>query len=153
RAVLRELEDDDRDAILDGLGLVGRLIAEQQLDIKLAFVAKRSRIGIYHEKVGVFRDHAGDLIAFTGSANETLGGLLANFESVRVFGGWLPVEGPWAVEIESDFEGLWDDRTATLRVEPFPDIARERLIELAAHRPGADLSGRDDALEQPATVT
>jgi superfamily II DNA or RNA helicase len=154
RAVLRELETADAPgAILDGLGLVGRLIAEQRLDIKLAFVARQGRIGIYHEKVGIFRDDEGDLIAFTGSANETLGGLLANFESVRVFRGWLPVEGPWALEIEADFEDLWNDRTATLRVERFPDVARERLIELGAHRPHADLPGNDDALEPPATVS
>jgi superfamily II DNA or RNA helicase len=149
RATLRELEDEDREAILNGLGLVGRLIAEQRLDIKLAFVVQQGRMGIYHEKVGIFRDGVGDLVAFTGSSNETLGGLLANFESVRVFRGWLPVEGPWALEIEGDFEDLWNDRTATLRVEPFPEVVRERLIEIADSRPGADLLGHDDVLAPP----
>jgi superfamily II DNA or RNA helicase len=149
RATLRELGTEDREAILNGLGLVGRLIAEQRLDIKLAFVVRHGRLGIYHEKVGIFRDGAGDLVAFTGSANETLGGLLANFESIRVFRGWLPVEGPWALEIEQDFEDLWNDRTASLRVEPFPEVARERLIEIAARRPAADLPGLDDALTPP----
>jgi superfamily II DNA or RNA helicase len=149
RATLRELEAEDRDAILDGLGLLGRLIAEQQLDIKLAFVVQHGRIGIYHEKVGIFRDSAGDLIAFTGSANETLGGLLANFESVEVYLGWLPVDGPRALRIEEDFEDLWNDRTASLRVEPFPEVARERLVEIATSRPEAELPGHDDALEPP----
>jgi len=146
RVTLRELEAEDREAILNGLGLVGRLIAEQRLDIKLAFVVQQGRIGIYHEKVGIFRDGTGDLVSFTGSSNETLGGLLANFESVRVFRGWLPVEGPWALEIEGDFEDLWNDRTATLRVEPFPEVARKRLIEIADSRPGAELLGHDDVL-------
>jgi superfamily II DNA or RNA helicase len=152
RATLRELEAEDRDAILDGLGLLGRLIAEQRLDIKLAFVVQHGRMGIYHEKVGIFRDSAGDLIAFTGSANETLGGLLANFESVEVYLGWLPVDGPRALRIEEDFEDLWNDRTASLRVEPFPEVARERLVEIAASRPGAELPGHDDALEPPSEV-
>jgi superfamily II DNA or RNA helicase len=147
RAVMRELEAGDREAILDGLSVVGRLIAEQRLDIKLAFVEKQGRVGIYHEKVGIFRDGVGDLVAFTGSSNETLGGLLANFESIRVFRGWLPVEGPWALEIEQDFEDLWNDRTASLRIQPFPEVARERLVELAGRRPRADLAGRDDAIE------
>src|SRR5262249_47822392 len=112
RATLRELEAKHRDAILDGLGLVGRLIADQRLERKLACVAQKGRMGIYHEKVGIFRDGAGDLIAYTGSANETLGGLLANFESVEVYLGWLPVDGPRALRIEEDFEDLWNDRTA-----------------------------------------
>jgi len=150
RATLRELAVENRDAILDGLGVIGRLIAEQRLDIKLAFVVRQGRVGIYHEKVGIFRDKVGDLVAFTGSANETLGGLLANFESVEVYRGWLPVDGPRALRIEKDFEDLWNDRTASLRVEPFPEVVRERLIEIASSRPAADLVGRDDALEPPA---
>jgi len=152
RAALRELAAENRDAILDGLGLIGRLIAEHRLDIKLAFVVRQGRIGIYHEKLGIFRDDAGDLVAFTGSANETLGGLLANFESVQVYRGWLPVDGPRALRLEQDFEDLWHDRTASLRVEPFPDVARERLIQIATSRPAADLPARDDALEPPAVA-
>jgi DNA phosphorothioation system restriction enzyme len=152
RATLRELASVDREAILDGLGLIGALIAGQRLDIKLAFVVQQGQLGIYHEKVGIFRDAAGDLVAFTGSANETLGGLLANFESVEVYRGWLPVDGPRALRIEQDFEDLWNDRTASLRVEPFPDVARERLVEIAASRPAADLPGRDDALQPPASA-
>ena len=151
RATLRELEELDGDAILDGLGLVGRLVAEQRLDIKLASVTQHGRVGIYHEKVGIFRDGVGDLIAFTGSGNETLGGLLANFESVEAYRGWLPDDGPRALRIEEDFEDLWSDRTPSLRVEPFPDIARERLIEIASSRPSACLPGRDDALDLPST--
>jgi DNA phosphorothioation system restriction enzyme len=149
RATLREIETEDREPILNGLGIVGRLIAEGRLDIKLAFVAQEGRIGIYHEKAGIFRDSAGDLIAFTGSANETLGGLLANFESVEVYLGWLPVDGPRALRIEADFEDLWNDRTEHLRIEPFPEVARERLIEIACSRPQAAPSGHDNALESP----
>src|SRR5580658_208455 len=41
RSTLREIVAEDRDAILDGLGLIGHLIAEQRLDIKLAFVVRQ----------------------------------------------------------------------------------------------------------------
>jgi superfamily II DNA or RNA helicase len=146
RAVLRELDFEERDAVLNGLGLVGRLIAEGRLDIKLAFVEQAGRIGIYHEKIGVFRDEADDLVAFTGSSNETLGGLLANFESIEVYLGWLPGDGPRAMRIEDDFNDLWNDRTANLRIQPFPEVARERLIEIAKRHPEADLPDSDDAL-------
>lgn len=147
RAAIRELEGENREVVLDGLGLVGRLVAEERLDIKLAFVEQRGRVGIYHEKIGVFRDAVGDLVAFTGSANETLGGLLANFESVEVYLGWLPGDGPRALRLEQDFEDLWHDRTTNLRIEPFPDVARDRLIEIARRRPQTSLPARDDALE------
>jgi len=149
RATLRELEHETRETVLDGLGAVGRLIAESRLDIKLAFVHHAGRIGIYHEKIGVFRDAVGDLIAFTGSANETLGGLLANFESIEVYLGWMAGDGARALRIEADFEDLWADRTACLRVQPFPEVARDRLIELGRSRSAVGLSERDDALLPP----
>jgi len=133
RATLREIHREDDDQLLRGLGLVGRLIADGRLDIKLAFVERQGRIGIYHEKVGVFRDDFGDLVAFTGSANETLGGLLANFESVEVYRGWVPGDGERALRLESDFEDLWNNRTENLSVEPFPSVSRNRLIELGSN--------------------
>jgi superfamily II DNA or RNA helicase len=149
RAALRELESEDREALLDGLGEVGRLIAQGRLDIKLAFVEKKGRVGIYHEKIGIFRDDFGDLVAFTGSSNETLGGLMANFESIDVYRGWEEGDGLRALDIEADFQKLWINETANLSVVRFPDVARERLLELARERPAAALPGCDDALEPP----
>lgn len=146
RATLRELDAHNSDPLLDGLGLLGRLIAQGQLDIKLAFVEQEGRVGIYHEKIGVFRDPQGDLVGFTGSSNETYGGLMANFESVEVYQGWVPGDGARALRLEEDFTALWSDTTPHLRVEPFPEVARERLLELAEDRPRAVVAGRDDAL-------
>lgn len=145
RATERVLEAEDRDAILDGLGLLGRLIAEGRLDIKLAFVKQEGRIGIYHEKLGVFRDAIGDLVAFTGSSNETLGGLAANFESIEVYRGWVEGDGVRALNLEQDFEELWANQTPSLSVEDFPDVARERLIKLGQERL-SPLPPRDGAL-------
>lgn len=152
RCTLRELELEDSDQVLDGLSMLGRLIASGQLDIKLAFVAQQNRIGIYHEKIGIFRDDFGDLVGFTGSSNETHGGLMANFESVEVYRGWVAGDGARALRLESDFQDLWADRTQNLRVERFPDVARERLIKLGSERPERLLPGQDDALIPPAAV-
>lgn len=153
RAVLRELEADLPDQVLTGLGVIGRLVADGQLDIKLAFVARDGLAGIYHEKIGVFRDDHGDLIAFTGSANETMGGLAANFESVVAFRGWLPGDSDRALEIERDFEDLWANTTPSLEVIPFPQVGKDQLLEIASSRKGAALPGNDSALEPEAVVT
>ncbi|WP_062526624.1 DEAD/DEAH box helicase family protein [Demequina rhizosphaerae] len=147
RAAERELSGANTDVVLDGLGLLGRLIAGGQLDIKLAFVERNGRLGIYHEKIGVFRDDDGDLIGFTGSSNETLGGLAANFESVQVYRGWVDGDGARALEIEADFEMLWSNETPGLRVEPFPAVARDRLVKLGRERSGSVPS--DDELGPP----
>lgn len=146
RATVRELAVEQPDPVLDGLGELGRLIADGRLDIKLAFVQQKGRVGIYHEKIGVFRDGLGDLVAFTGSSNETGGGLMANFESIEVFRGWVPGDGVRALRLEDEFEALWENRTPNLSVESFPDVARERLVQLGSERAGRDVPGTDDAL-------
>lgn len=152
RATMRELELEQADTILDGLGMLGRLIAEGRLDIKLAFVERDGQVGIYHEKIGVFRDDLGDLVGFTGSSNETYGGLMANFESVEVYRGWIAGDGARALRLEEDFQALWSNQTPNLSIERFPDVARERLIKLGRDRPPRALAGQDDALTPPATV-
>ncbi|WP_380277445.1 DEAD/DEAH box helicase family protein [Kitasatospora purpeofusca] len=133
QAALRDLElavQDPRAA--HGLGQLAALIADGRLDIKLAYVEVQGRVGIYHEKIGIFRDGR-DLVAFKGSANETMPGLVGNFESIEVFRTWEPGDGPRAVRIGKDFEDLWHDRTPLLRVIDFTDAARD-IIEAYAKR-------------------
>ncbi|MDT0270875.1 DEAD/DEAH box helicase family protein [Streptomyces sp. DSM 44915] len=128
RAALRNIEDACHDPFAaQGLGQLGILVAEGRLDIKLAYISADNRIGMYHEKIGVFRDGR-DVVAFKGSANETLPGLAGNFESIEVFRSWHPGDSERAVRISRDFEDLWRDQTPLLRVIDFADAARP-LIE------------------------
>ncbi|WP_299575216.1 DEAD/DEAH box helicase family protein [uncultured Williamsia sp.] len=150
RATERVLNLEDAASVLDGLGLLGRLIADEKLDIKLAFVRHEGRIGIYHEKLGIFRDPSGDLVAFTGSSNETAGGLVANFESIEVYRGWLDGDGERAASLEHDFNTLWANNTPMLSVEDFPEVSRDRLIDLGKERKYI-LPATADALAFPAS--
>ncbi|MFD2009940.1 DEAD/DEAH box helicase family protein [Streptomyces narbonensis] len=123
-AALRDLEravQDPRAA--RSVGKLGMLIAQGRLDIKLAYVADGNRVGMYHEKIGVFRDTQ-DVVAFKGSANETLSGLIGNFESIEVFRSWDERDSERALRISRDFEDLWQDRTPKLRIVPFTDAAK-----------------------------
>lgn len=131
--VAREL-DVDRErtpAELSALGLLGRLIATGNLDIKIAIVHTPRGLALYHEKVGCFSDDRKNLVAFTGSLNETSAAFLDNFESIEVFRSWMPGDAPRAARIADDFERLWSGATSRVEVLDFPEVARERLIELA----------------------
>ncbi|MGW2965076.1 DNA phosphorothioation system restriction enzyme [Streptomyces sp. NPDC001220] len=143
KAAVRDLEraaEDPRAA--RGLGKLGRLVAEGRLDIKLAYVASGNRVGMYHEKIGVFRDGQ-DLVAFKGSANETLSGLVGNFESIEVFRSWDEWDRARALRISRDFEDLWEDRTSILRVMPFTEAAK-KVIERSALT-GEEVGEAEDA--------
>ena len=111
------------------------LIEMKRIDIKIALVEDDSGIGIYHEKIGVFFDAAGEIVAFTGSANESSSGLVSNFESIHVFRSWLPADEERAHLIQDDFENLWQDLTPGLRLYPFPEAARRELLRFRTSTP------------------
>ncbi|MGW5433820.1 DEAD/DEAH box helicase family protein [Streptomyces sp. NPDC004059] len=149
QAALRDLEEAAQDPrAARGLSKLGQLIAEGRLDIKLAYISSHDRIGIYHEKIGIFRD-GHDLVAFKGSANETMPGLVGNFESIEVFRTWEPADSRRAVRISQDFDDLWDDRTPLLRVIDFTDAAKaviQRCAQFTAHPTEPELPSMDGAV-------
>ena len=151
QTITSELEMGFLDPVDKRLGFLGWLIAKGRLDIKLAVVRRADgTAGIYHEKVGVFEDEAGDAVAFLGSANESRGGLHSNFESVVVFRSWVATDGEDVAAFQADFEMLWEDRTPNLEVFAFPEAAKQALIRLAPEElPERD---PDDAEGDPAAV-
>jgi DNA phosphorothioation system restriction enzyme len=125
----RSLADIEDALIRDRLNALAWLAAAGLLEIKLALrlgpLGEASR-GIFHEKAGVFTDSAGNHVSFSGSSNETAGGLLENFESIKVFCSWKDSEGRVQEEV-GNFQALWEDATPGLRVIEFSKIGRELL--------------------------
>jgi hypothetical protein len=135
RALMRELVVADMpDPVRRRLEFLAWLIGAGRLDIKVALVSGSGQVGIYHEKVGVFVDDQGDVVVFTGSANESVGGLLANFEALEVFRSWLPEDVARVDRWARDFEHLWTNHTSGLLIYEFPQAVREQLLE--QYQPG-----------------
>jgi superfamily II DNA or RNA helicase len=133
RAVAREIDPVTLDAqAVKKLGMLGRLIAEDVLEIKIAVMAGTNGLGIYHEKVGVVADAEGNTVAFTGSLNETRAAMEDNFESIEVFTSWTQGDARRTRRIEENFARLWEGRTERLEVLEFPKQAEDYLRELAA---------------------
>jgi len=115
----------------DRLALLTWLIAHGHLDIKIAYPSDTNANhpqAIYHEKIGVFLDDMDNVVAFAGSQNETVGGLLSNFESFDVHYSWDDAQQRVQQKIDN-FTRLWDNKTDKLEVVDFPTaVARELLI-------------------------
>ena len=115
----------------DRLTLLTWLIAHRHLDIKIAYPSDARANhpqAIYHEKAGVFLDDMDSAVAFVGSQNETVGGLLSNFESFDVHCSWDSAQQRVQQKIDN-FTRLWDNKTDKLEVVDFPTaVARELLI-------------------------
>jgi superfamily II DNA or RNA helicase len=105
------------------------MIANGSLSVKVAL----KRQGMYHEKIGIFRDQEGDEVVFQGSANETVNALLPeyNFESINVFPSWQEQFRAHAEPYVAGFERLWQNRSKGTLVLEFPVAAKEKLIKIA----------------------
>lgn len=137
KAIIRELDGDFTEIIKHHLKCLAWLIAEKRLDIKIACPSElnlRNRGAIYHEKIGIFMDSEGYTVAFTGSQNETVGGLVTNFESIDVYWAW---DDPHQrVQRKSDnFQRLWNNVTHKLRVIDFPVAAKQKILEYKPSSP------------------
>ncbi len=111
----------------NGLEMLAWMIAQGHLDVKVAIPVGSS--GIYHEKVGIITDEAGNRIAFSGSVNETAGGWLNNRESFKVHRSWRE---PDFVDYDVEaFDLFWDParHPKSIRVYEFPEAARQKLLE------------------------
>lgn len=138
RSLLRGLETEMDDLVKDRLATLAWLVAHERLEVKIAIKKIKPGysfpIGIYHEKLGIFADADGNKVAFSGSSNETAGGLIDNFEAVDVFWSWDDPQGRVALK-ENNFEELWNNRTSTLEVIPFPQAAYARLLQFKRDQP------------------
>ena len=112
--------------------VLATLISVGALEIKLA--VRADKVGLYHEKMGIFSDGVGNAVSFIGSANETWRGwhLQGNFESMEVFCSWRG-----GLELErvrkhtAHFDTLWAEHDPDIEVFSFPDKATAYLKEAA----------------------
>ncbi len=111
----------------NGLEMLAWMIAQGHLDVKVAIPIGST--GIYHEKVGIITDSAGNRIAFSGSVNETAGGWLNNRESFKVHRSWRE---PDFVDYDvAAFDLFWDpaQKPKSIKVYEFPEAARQKLLQ------------------------
>jgi len=113
----------------DRIGFLAWMIEHELLDIQIA-LCRENRPGLYHEKFGIFRDVHGDTVVFTGSPNESAGGLQNNFESFEVFCSWIEADKDRVTRRVQEFERLWTNHTPNLEVIVFPEAVRNKLLAL-----------------------
>lgn len=108
------------------LNLLANLIANGQLDIKIAFLQENEKIGMFHEKMGVLEDSDGNFIAFSGSMNESKNAFSHNYEAIDVFCSWTN-DLDRVNSKKLAFNSIWNDYEPRVNTIPFPDIAKEVL--------------------------
>ncbi len=106
------------------LNLLSNLIAAKKLDLKIAVLEKDNTIGIFHEKMGLMYDNSNNIIAFSGSMNESANAFSYNYESIDVFTSWSSDEKRVFAKQEA-FNAIWNDHEPNIRVTDFPNVEKE----------------------------
>jgi superfamily II DNA or RNA helicase len=133
--IVRELDQEFEQIVRDRLACLAWLLGQGVLEIKLAVASNIRSQGIYHEKLGIFADAADNIVAFTGSANESSTALIDNFECIDVFCSWNPGVRERALRKAENFQRLWDNDTSNVEVIAFPEAAARSLLRLRPDKP------------------
>ena len=104
------------------LNLLSNLIAAGVLEIKIAFLETDNTVGMFHEKMGLMYDNDQNIIAFSGSMNESFNAFRQNYEAVDVFTSWTSDENRVMAK-QAAFNAMWNDYEPSIRVRDFPKVA------------------------------
>ena len=84
---------------------------------------------MYHEKMGLIEDDAGNIVAFSGSMNESATAMAVNYETIDVFRSWGSVDEVERVKLkEAAFTAIWNNCEPNITVLEFPKVT-QALIE------------------------
>ena len=128
QSLLRELNEAKGKFEESRLNLLSNLIAAGVLEIKIAFLETNNAIGMFHEKMGLIYDRADNIVAFTGSMNETANAFSHNYESIDVFASWTH-DSERVYAKQSAFNAMWNDYEPNIKVTSFPNIEKEIIAK------------------------
>lgn len=139
--MLGDLEEIEEEFVKDHVRALAWLVANNQLEMKVAIVTDKYgqpldydaalRRGIFHQKVGVFEDEAGNLISFSGSVNESATAWEDNIEEFKVFRSWIEAEKGYFEADFSKFNRFWEGQASRTKVVDMPRAIKDKLIEIA----------------------
>jgi superfamily II DNA or RNA helicase len=148
---LLDLSDLEDECKKNHAKVIGWLISNNQMEIKVGFIEKRvTGREILHQKLGILDDSEKNIITFVGSNNESKSGWLHNSEKFKVFFSWERYYQDSIKEDIAEFDDLWNNRATKTRVIPFPDAVKENLINIynKDFYPLEDLLERIDSISE-----
>lgn len=141
KSLIRELSDVTNHDDIEKLSYLARLVADNILDIKIAFLASKNEIAMYHEKMGLITDLEGDTVAFSGSMNESENAFKGNYESFDTFCSWT-YDSERVFQKKMAFKAIWEDYEPGIETIDFPVAVKNRLYE---YNPELHLINQSDA--------
>ena len=120
----------------DRYGALAWMVAAGLLEVRIALPLDHAGNPLYpgqggalfHPKVGIVYNGAGNILTFQGSVNETGAAWTRNREKFEVHRNWVSDQDVEDIRAEiEEFEAIWNDRDPGLLVLPLPRAVREHL--------------------------
>ena len=109
---------------------IRRLVMDGNLMFKIAIPNSEEVDGSFAEKLGIFRDANGDVVAFSGTSSVMFTKQNIDFESIDVFTSWNDKS---RVETKiDDFEKLWTNETNSVKVFDFDYAEKHNLLKYSS---------------------
>ena len=109
---------------------IRRLVMDGNLMFKIAIPNSEEVDGSFAEKLGIFRDANGDVVAFSGTSSVMFTKQSRDFESIDVFTSWNDKS---RVEAKiDDFEKLWTNETNSVKVFDFDYAEKHNLLKYSS---------------------
>lgn len=125
-AVISNMQPPKNAFEIERLNLLANMIADGILSMKIAVCENVGNIGLYHEKLGIISDDQGDIVAFSGSMNETNTALNLNYETIDVFRSWEnEYEKERAKVKKNAFLSIWNNNETGIVIIDFPELPEE----------------------------
>ena len=127
KKMLAGIKEPENEFEEERLNYLAHLISSNKLDIKVALSYNKGKFGLYHEKLGLFYDKEANIVAFSGSMNETYNAVSENYEAIDVFKSWNDPDGR-VLQKENAFDSLWDNVDEAAHVLTFPDAVKNKIV-------------------------
>ena len=109
------------------LKMLQDIVGNHQIEIKIAIPNSEKVVGSFSERIGIFIDEHDDVVAFSGTSNQTFNTENRSFESVDVFTSWNDKS---RVETKiKDFEDLWENKTKYVEVYDFKYAEKHNMLK------------------------
>ena len=145
KELLSRFEDPTDEFEKGYLSLLTYLIAHSILDIRVVSIRNNVPTAMEHEKIGVFCDEYGNMVAFSGSGNETPSGLKHNSEDFDVFCSWKGNDPQKrCFEKIAYFNKLWNNKFPNALTMTFPEAVKAKIFKYQDYLPLEELKQIDE---------
>lgn len=110
------------------LGNLAYLISIGVVDVKIGFTKE----GLFHAKIGIMTDEAGNQVYFSGSLNETENAFKHNYESIDVKKSWTDIDTSRYIALQQEsFNRLWNGQNddEMIFVKEIDELLNEQIAK------------------------